>query len=180
MLTSKPSSFRPGQLERLLCFFSRSLGTVSTALLMVLLGVEQASFLRHPHPLRHPLRHPHRLQHPHPPRRPRRRPHPRPRRRPHPAQHPQAKGSDWSSGSPPSTASPSPSSSTIPRIPTTTQGSLGQAEPAPSCRGPSTCRCAQERGCSLPSTSCWTRPLPPLWCAIPWRLACSMCRAACR
>ncbi|MFS8834429.1 DUF4347 domain-containing protein, partial [Synechococcus sp. R55.6] len=44
MLTSKPSSFRPGQLERLLCFFSRSLGTVSTALLMVLLGVEQASF----------------------------------------------------------------------------------------------------------------------------------------
>lgn len=44
MLTSKPSSFRPGQLERLLCFFSRSLGTVSTALLMVLLGLEQASF----------------------------------------------------------------------------------------------------------------------------------------
>lgn len=44
MLTSKPSSFRPGQLERLLCFFSRSLGTVSTALLMVLLGVEQAGF----------------------------------------------------------------------------------------------------------------------------------------
>jgi hypothetical protein len=44
MLTSKPSSFRPGRLERLLCFFSRSLGTVSTALLMVLLGVEQASF----------------------------------------------------------------------------------------------------------------------------------------
>jgi hypothetical protein len=54
VLTSKPSSFRPGQLERLLCFFSRSLGTVSTALLMVLLGVEQASFLRHPHPPRHP------------------------------------------------------------------------------------------------------------------------------
>jgi hypothetical protein len=44
MLTSKPSSFRPGQLERLLCFFSRSLGTVSTALLMVPLGLEQASF----------------------------------------------------------------------------------------------------------------------------------------
>lgn len=60
MLTSKPSSFRPGQLERLLCFFSRSLGTVSTALLMVLLGVEQASFsasretsLQHPN-LQHP------------------------------------------------------------------------------------------------------------------------------
>lgn len=167
MLTSKPSSFRPGQLERLLCFFSRSLGTVSTALLMVLLGVEQASFLRHPHP----------RQHPHPPRH--RRPHSL--RRPHPAQHlPQAKGSDWSSGLPLSTELLSPNSSTSPPTPTTTQSSPGRAEPAPSCRGPSTCRCAQERGCSLPSTSCWTRLLPPLWCAIPWRLACSMCRAACR
>lgn len=170
MLTSKPSSFRPGQLERLLCFFSRSLGTVSTALLMVLLGVEQASFLRHPHPLQHRRRHQRQRQH-------QRRAQVQPRP---PARHPPAKGSDWSSGLPLSTELLSPNSSTSPPTPTTTQGSLGQAEPAPSCRGPSTCRCAQERGCSMPSTSCWTRPLPPLWCAIPWRLACSMCRAACR
>jgi CshA-type fibril repeat protein len=118
------------------------------------------------------------------PRRRRRKRRRRPRRaqvqpRP-PARHPPAKGSDWSSGLPLSTELLSPNSSTSPPTPTTTQGSLGRAEPAPSCRGPSTCRCAPERGCSLPSTSCWTRPLPPLWCAIPWRLACSMCRAACR